>query len=94
MLGASNLVAKTISICLLASAGVRDCERDFHVVKEYLKMYRLHKKVLCCENMPNGYTVLVFTAVKIDKFQMKNCDVFSYFLLKIFIFGYTLEPPH
>ena len=43
-------------------------------------------------NVSVQYTAIFHGCIN-GNFQMKNCDIFSYFLLKVDR-GYTLEPPH
>ena len=44
------------------------------------------------ENTPMYYTA-IFRDSKNEKFQMKDCNIFSYFCSNIDR-GYSLEPPH
>ena len=39
------------------------------------------------------FNILYFMAVKIDRFQIKNCEIFIIFARNMDC-GYVLEPPH
>ena len=45
------------------------------------------------ENMPMQY-IAIFHSCKNDNFQIKNGEVFLFFLAQNIDCGYSLEPPH